>query len=117
MYTTMMYNMIIMICARCKYEWKSKVDNPKACPLCKRYINSPYASGSPITGTMLKPQDFEDAKEVKNPKFVECDKQFCRSKTHGLFKVVTNEGTEEWIGNLCVSHWARAKREGEVHEA
>lgn len=24
-------------CQHCKYEWPSRVDNPKQCPKCKRY--------------------------------------------------------------------------------
>ena len=37
-----MYNKIIntimnMICLFCKYEWKSRVEKPKSCPMCKRY--------------------------------------------------------------------------------
>jgi len=33
-------NMIIMKikCNFCGYGWKSRVTNPKSCPLCKRYI-------------------------------------------------------------------------------
>lgn len=39
----MMYNMINMmnICPSCKYEWKSRVENPKSCPMCKRYLKIP----------------------------------------------------------------------------
>lgn len=25
-----------MICNTCQYEWMSRVENPKACPRCKR---------------------------------------------------------------------------------
>ncbi len=25
-----------MECKTCKYEWTSRIDNPKACPRCKR---------------------------------------------------------------------------------
>jgi len=27
-----------MICLICGYEWEPRVENPKACPMCKRYI-------------------------------------------------------------------------------
>jgi len=29
---------IKMKCPYCGYEWESRTRNPKACPLCKRYI-------------------------------------------------------------------------------
>jgi len=24
-------------CNKCDYEWKSRIENPKSCPKCKRY--------------------------------------------------------------------------------
>jgi len=24
-------------CKYCKYEWESRIENPKQCPYCKRY--------------------------------------------------------------------------------
>lgn len=25
-------------CSKCGYEWESRIEKPKACPLCKQYI-------------------------------------------------------------------------------
>jgi len=33
-------------CRYCGYEWYARVENPKECPLCKRYLISPHKSKS-----------------------------------------------------------------------
>jgi hypothetical protein len=45
-----------------------------------------------------------------------CERQFCKVRSEGKYKVVTNEGTEEWIGNMCTFHWNQARKEGEVSD-
>lgn len=35
-----------VLCPKCKYEWESRVDQPKACPACKvRLDYGPYKIG------------------------------------------------------------------------
>ena len=63
----------------------------------------------------IKPETFEFKEIEETPKPM-CEKTFCKSRSQGKYKVITNEGMVEWQGNLCISHWARAKREGDVHE-
>lgn len=29
---------IILVCARCEYEWTPRTDNPKQCPRCKSHL-------------------------------------------------------------------------------
>ena len=33
-------------CPFCGYEWYARVENPKECPLCKRYLISPKSKSS-----------------------------------------------------------------------
>jgi len=33
-------------CRFCGYEWYARVENPKECPLCKRYLISSHKSKS-----------------------------------------------------------------------
>lgn len=35
-------------CIHCSYEWEKRVDNPKACPNCKRRLSSPYNIRKPL---------------------------------------------------------------------
>ena len=39
-----------MTCSRCGYEWEPRVENPKCCPMCKRYLGA---------GRALVPQSTE----------------------------------------------------------
>jgi len=42
-------------CRYCGYEWYARVENPKECPLCKRYLISPKSkSSSNIAGKSNK---------------------------------------------------------------
>lgn len=45
-----------------------------------------------------------------------CERPFCKIRSEGKYRVVTNDGTDEWIGNLCTFHWNKARKEGEVSE-
>lgn len=42
-----------------------------------------------------------------------CERQFCHQFSEGRYKVITNDGTEEWTGELCTFHWHQARKEGE----
>lgn len=49
------------------------------------------------------------------PPFCDANK-FCRSRSTGQFKIITNDGTNEVVRYLCPTHLGLAKREGEVRE-
>lgn len=61
-------------------------------------------------GTKFKPNNIMLVDDIK-PR---CERQFCRTFSEGRYKVVTNDGSEEWSGNLCTFHWNQARKEGEV---
>jgi len=41
-------------CPFCGYEWYARVENPKECPLCKRYLISPKSKSSTNAGRNRK---------------------------------------------------------------
>jgi len=41
-------------CRFCGYEWYARVENPKECPLCKRYLISPKSKSSNNAGRNRK---------------------------------------------------------------
>jgi len=41
-------------CGFCGYEWYARVENPKECPLCKRYLISPKSKSSTNAGRNRK---------------------------------------------------------------
>lgn len=43
-----------------------------------------------------------------------CGKNFCKSRSIGKYKIITNDGEEETILDLCTFHWNQARKEGEV---
>ena len=52
--------------------------------------------------------------EVVTSEIKKCERQFCHQFSEGKYKVITNDGTEEWSGTLCTFHWHQARKEGEV---
>ena len=46
-----------------------------------------------------------------------CGKNFCKQRSIGKYKVITNDGEEEIVLDLCTFHWNQARKEGEVREA
>lgn len=30
-----------MICPHCGYDWQPRVEKPRACPMCKQYLEKP----------------------------------------------------------------------------
>jgi len=41
-------------CPFCGYEWYARVEKPKECPLCKRYLISPKSKSSNNAGKNKK---------------------------------------------------------------
>jgi len=41
-------------CPFCGYEWYARVENPKECPLCKRYLIPPKSKSSTNAGRSKK---------------------------------------------------------------
>ncbi len=46
-----------------------------------------------------------------------CERPFCKQRSEGRYKIITNNGEEEITQNLCTFHWNLARKEGEVHES
>lgn len=61
------------------------------------------------------PQVPSEPQTPELPPFCEATK-FCRSRSTGHFKIITNDGMEEKVLYLCPTHLGLAKREGEVKE-
>ena len=43
-----------------------------------------------------------------------CGKNFCKSRSIGKYKIITNDGENEIELDLCTFHWNQARKEGEV---
>ena len=65
--------------------------------------------------TVSKVPVLEVPTQPELPPFCEATK-FCRSRSTGRFKIITNDGTNELVRYLCPTHLGLAKREGEVRE-
>ncbi|MDP2749566.1 MAG: hypothetical protein Q8O89_01895 [Nanoarchaeota archaeon] len=53
-----------MKCELCTYEWQPRVDNPKACPRCKRRFDYNYAK-------VLKTDSMSNIFQIKNDEELE----------------------------------------------
>lgn len=62
-------------------------------------------------------EDQLDHEAVKQAVMPMCDKNFCKQRSRGKFKIITDGGENETTLNLCTFHWNQARKEGEVHEA
>ncbi len=67
-----------------------------------------------ITGSPKKIADTAEVFEATTGLKPMCDRQFCKVRSEGKYKVVTMTGSREWSGNLCKFHWHQARKEGEV---
>ena len=44
-----------------------------------------------------------------------CDAPFCKTTSEGKYRFISDQGDTEKTMNLCVYHWHKARKEGEVH--
>lgn len=72
----------------------------------KKYVEPPTFAGN---------QNGEPQETPVTP-FIKCDLPFCKSRSQGKYKIVTDAGETELEKNLCPLHWHQARKEGEVFE-
>ena len=76
-------------------------------------INKNVNTQSPIMEKESEPPTDDSIDDEPKPM---CDKQFCKSRSEGKYRIVTNAGEEELTMNLCTFHWHQARKEAEVKQ-
>ncbi|MGD9157207.1 MAG: hypothetical protein PVG39_02250 [Desulfobacteraceae bacterium] len=54
-----------MKCPLCNYEWRARVDNPKECPKCKRYLPQFKKQFEPLLFQREEPKPSDPERDFK----------------------------------------------------